>query len=183
MEEKLANGYNHITDNTVKTDKPLAIFDVNALTKVEPSTPFITALRFSLIKSQYVKNCIADITSILRRLESAAKVLDLINTPICEIQMKHIKLCLDECMKSRVETIDGVDTPIKGYTAKRFNKAKAYISGLFHYLVEVGASYGNAAMGIRILHPKLDEVTEPLDIKQTDIDSIKKYLWTNNRPE
>jgi integrase len=88
--------------------------------------------------------------------------------PISEIQTMHIKLCLDECQSSNPK-----------FSAKRFNKVKAYVSALYNYLSEVGAVYGNVAVGIRV---KVEEPTEPIDMTQADLDKIKEHLWVYNRP-
>jgi hypothetical protein len=63
MYEKLFNkGYNPITYVQPKSPEQ----DYTSLTVVTRQTPFIGALRFSLTKSSYVKETIADIRSALR---------------------------------------------------------------------------------------------------------------------
>lgn len=65
------------------------------------------------------------------------------------------------------------------FSAKRFNKAKSYLSGLFKYLVEVGATHGNMALAII---PMREGFTEPKMFSQNDIDRIKEHLYKYNRP-
>lgn len=162
--EKLFNeGYNPITKVQPKSPEQ----DYTTLAAVAEHTPFIAALRFSLSKSSYVRETMRDVKSALNSLEKAAQTLGFMMIPISEIQTKHIKLCLDECQSSN-----------PNFSAKRFNKVKAYVSALYSYLSEVGAVYGNVAIGIK---NKIEEPTEPIEVNQTDIDRIKEHLWKNNR--
>ena len=96
------------------------------------NTAYLSALRFALTKSTLVKESISDINSALNYMETAARALGLESIQIGEIQVRHIKLVLDECHKTN-----------KNFSTKRFNKVKAYISSLFKYLIEVGAATGN----------------------------------------
>ncbi len=160
-------GYNPITDNDITKvieQKP----GTENITSVSRRTPFITALRFSLEKSSNEKETKADIQSALRSMEKAARTLGYLMIPISEIQISHIKLCLDECRASNPK-----------FSAKRFNKVKSYISGLYKYLTEIGAAFANMAVGISSMK---EEPTKPVVINQDDIERIKEHLWVYNRP-
>lgn len=167
FERLFDDGYNPIIENEIKIPEPVIGMET-PITEVIPSTPFIKAFRFSLTKSQNVKETIADTKSVLNSLEAAAQLLGFLTIPIGEIEVKHIKLTLDQCHKSNSK-----------FSAKRFNKAKSYLSGLFRYLVEVGAAHGNIALAIS---PMKEEITEPVHFSDADIKKIKKHLWQNNRP-
>jgi len=82
---------------------------------------------------------------------------------VSELEIKHIKLILNECHRHHSR-----------FSAKRFNKAKSYLSGLFKYLVEVGATHGNMALAIT---PMKEGFTEPKMFTQDDIDRIKEHLY------
>ena len=138
------------------------------LTEVSEKSLFIPALRFALSKSSVVTESAADISSALKYLESAAETLDFEIIPIGEIQVKHIKLCLDECYRANPR-----------FSAKRFNKVKAYLSGLFKYLIQVGATTGNMALAVS---PMKEDATKPVVMKDAEIKKIKEHLWRNNRP-
>lgn len=165
MIEQLIDGYNPITkiglikENTTTSDTPL--------NEVLPSSPFIKALRFSLTKSQGVKGTIDDTRSVLNKLENAAIVLDFLNISISQIHTKHIKLCLDACMKD------------PKFSVKRFNKAKSYLSGLYKYLIEIGAAPTNMAIAVT---PMKVPYTERILFTDEEIALIKDHLYTYNRP-
>ncbi len=137
-------------------------------TRVVKSTPFITAFRFSLSVSECEKETKADIKSVLNSLEAAAGKLGFLNMPIGDIQVMHIKLSLDECRKISSK-----------FSAKRFNKAKAYISGLYKYLVEVGAAYANMAKAISPIKKVM--VTKPVFISDEEMIRIMNHLEKVNK--
>ena len=162
MEANLRNGFNPITEVSSKTQNNCPTLELL------PSTPFILAFRIALNNSTNVKECRADIRSVINSVETAATTLNFLTIPIGEIEVKHVKRCLDQCNKSNPR-----------FTAKRYNKAKAYLSGLFKYLIQEGAVLGNMA---RAVNPMKEEVTRPHVFNDDEIERIKKHLWTNNRP-
>ena len=170
MVEQLENGYNPFDKSgpvIIKID-PIVRAEPEVITQVIPSTPFIKAFRFSLVRSSNVKETVKDTESVLRKLEAAAQRLHFNELSISELEIKHIKLILDECHRYDPK-----------FSAKRFNKAKSYLSGLFKYLVEVGAAHGNMALAIS---PMKEGFTEPKMFSQNDIDRIKEHLYKFNRP-
>ena len=167
MEQLFKDGYNPITENIVKVPEPVIAMDT-PIKEVVPSTPFIKALRFALTKSQNVKETKDDIRSALNTLETSATSLGFLYIPIGELEVKHLKLTLDQC-RALTNT----------FSAKRFNKVKSHLSGLFKYLVEVGAVHGNLALAIM---PVREEVSELVYLSDKDVERIKEHLWTNNRP-
>lgn len=165
----LKNGYNPITEKLVKLNKPdKSVPEYSNNAEILPITPFIQAFRIALDNSTNVKECIADMRSVVNSIESAATKLSYLNIPIGEIEVKHIKRCLDLCHKTNPK-----------FSAKRYNKAKAYLSSLFRYLIQEGATQGNMA---RAVNPMKEETTRILYFKDDEIERIKNHLWTYNRP-
>ena len=170
MVEQLENGYNPFDDTGAVTINIAGVLVEEAsevITQVIPSTLFIKAFRFSLTRSSDVKETVKDTESVLRKLEAAAQRLHFNKISIRELEIKHIKLILDECHRNNSR-----------FSTKRFIKANSYLSGLFKYLVEVGASHGNMALAII---PMKEGFTEPKMFRQDDIDRIKE-LYIYNRP-
>ena len=167
MQEKLDDGYNPITSSEIPI-APVVVNDYEPLKVVVPTTLFIKAFRFALNKSSNVKETKDDMSSALRTLEKAALSLGYSTITIGEIQVKHIKMLLDECVESNEK-----------FGAKRFNKVKAHLSGLFRILVELGAATGNMALAIS---PMRETPSKPLMFTDKDIERIKKHLWDYNRP-
>ena len=125
----LKNGYNPIIEKLVKSDKSdKSVPEYSNNAEILPITPFIQAFRIALDNSTNVKECIADMRSVVNSIESAATKLSFLNISIGEIEVKHIKRCLDLCHKTNPK-----------FSAKRYNKAKAYLSSLFRYLIQEGA--------------------------------------------
>ena len=162
LEMLFNQGYNPITRNGQQIIKAI---DTNpGLT--DTSTPFISALRISLDNSSLVKETKDDIKSVLKHLEKAANELGYINISIGDLQIKHIKLCLDHLHKT-----------IPTFSEKRFNKSKAYISGLFKYLIEIGAAYGNMAKAIS---PMKETPSKQIMLTDDDVKRIKEHLSKNH---
>lgn len=168
MEQYFENGYNPITKAQASIlpqsidvgDLPLSI--------VLPTTNFITALKFALSKSENVKESKADIASVLKSLEAAARTLNLNTQYIGDIQVKHIKMCLDECHRANPR-----------FSASRYNKAKAYLSGLFKFLIQMGAASGNMALAVS---PMRESATRQIYLTDAEVMRIKDHLYKYNRP-
>lgn len=168
--EQFENGYNPF-DNTGAVEikvTPILIPEENIIIEVLQSTQFIKAFKFSLSRSSNVKETIKDTESVLNKLDAAAKRLSFDHLSIGELEIRHVKLILDECHHFDPR-----------FSAKRFNKAKSYLSGLFKYLVEVGAAHGNMAIAIS---PMKEQFTEIKMFTQDEIDRVKEYLYKYNRP-
>lgn len=167
MEELLDNGYNPITDSEIKAPAIISLMEGN-ITEVLPSTPFIKALRFSLKISEHEAGTKHDMNCVLNSLEKAAKELGFLTIPIEDIQVKHIKLSLDKCRALSTK-----------FGAKRFNKAKAYLSSLYKYLVEVGATPGKMAKAVNVI--KKIKPSEPVFLTDEDVKRIKEHLFKTNK--
>ena len=164
MDEKLDKGYNPFNEHRLLDDEQ----DDTPLKTVLPTTNFLKAFNFALSKSDKVKESKADAGSVLKSLTAAATTLGFSTMSIGDIEVKHIKMLLDECHRSNPR-----------FSAKRFNKAKAYLSGMFRLLVELGAASGNMALAIS---PMRETPSKPLMFTDNDIEKIKKHLWDYNRP-
>ncbi len=169
MEGLLNEGYNPITQSPLKGPKSDKVAINNDFSQeVLPTTYFITALRIALHNSTNVKEAKADMRSVLNSIEAAAGTLGYLQIRIEKIEVKHVKRCLDQCHRSNPR-----------FSAKRYNKAKAYLSGLFKFLIQEGAAHGNMA---RAVNPMREEVPKPHIFKDDEIERIKEHLWRNNRP-
>lgn len=167
-EELLKNGHNPIAEKLIKSTPTVSpATDNNISAEILPFTSFIQAFRIALDHSTNVKECIADMRSVVNSMETAATTLSFLNIPIAEIEVKHVKRCLDLCRKSNPK-----------FSAKRYNKAKAYLSSLFRFLIQEEATQGNMA---RAVNPMKEETTRIQYFKEDEIERIKNHLWAYNR--
>ena len=115
MVEQLENGYNPFDNTgavTINIARVVVEEEPEVITQVIPSTPFIKAFKFSLTRSSNVKETVKDTESVLRKLDAAAERLHFNELSINALEIKHIKLILDECHRYDPR-----------FSAKRFNKA------------------------------------------------------------
>lgn len=167
-EQFFEEGYNPITDSEFPAIVGITDNTIDPILGVLPTTQFIKAFHFALAKSDKVKESKADGGSVLKSITAAAATLGFATMSIGDIQVKHIKMLLDECHRANPR-----------FSAKRFNKAKANLSGMFRVLVELGAASGNMALAIS---PMRETPSKPLMFTDDDIERIKKHLWDYNRP-
>lgn len=131
-----------VDDRKISTKDYLALMDdlVPA-----PETPFIPALWLGLKRKKYVPQAINDIGSIIRGVEDAAKALSFENLQINQVRRRHIVLILEHCAKTR-----------KSWSDDRFNKYKAYLSGIMKPLLQLDCMESNPMQNI----DKLDVMRE-----------------------
>ncbi len=122
IEEELyqlkTNGVNPITGKKNE--------EIERFYEILPSTPFIEALYQVFKTLKYDKTTLSDLKGILKGVNLAATELRINNIPVSEIRRRHIKMILEYCPEI-----------IKGWSAKRFNRYRAYLSILFKELVEL----------------------------------------------
>ncbi len=141
-------GYNPIT--RVKKPPP----DLNIDTcDIEPSTPFIKALKKAFQLVRVVQHTRRDMKCIVAAVERAAQQLSLHNTPVEGIKRRHLKTILNQC---------GANS--KKWSAVRYNAFGRYLMMLFKEMVAVEAIQGNPITGIskeritkKVKHPEKDD--------------------------
>jgi integrase len=127
---------------------------------------FIDALREGRKRLKYVHKALVDIDSIISHFEQSAIKLRLINMTISETSRKHIKILLDHQFKVNPR-----------FTAKRYNKYRAYLLGVFKELVELEAIDMNPVRDIS----KMKETTKlRLILSKEQRTKIDKHLKENN---
>lgn len=158
MDLLLTRGYNPITNS----------FSVPDNAEVNPRTPFIEALWLVYKKVKAVKGTLVDIKCVIRGTEKAATALNYNNLPICDVSRKHIKLILEQCLKTNPR-----------FSADRYNKYRYYLVRLFKELIELEAATYNVPRDISKM-----KVTQK--IRQTLSDDERKivneHLFRYNRP-
>ncbi|MEO8763099.1 MAG: hypothetical protein ABI416_02385 [Ginsengibacter sp.] len=122
MDLLLNQGYNPISNSCSAPDN----------SENHPRTPFIKALWLAFEKIKGVKGTLTDIKCVIRGTEKAATSLKYHNIPICDISRKHIKLILEQCLKSNPR-----------FSAHRYNKYRYYLIRLFKELIELEAATHN----------------------------------------
>lgn len=137
------------------------------LLKVLKTTPVIDALYFALSKSENVQGTRDDTKSALKYISQSIRHLKMEHLSIYDIRVEHMAQILDYCVKSDI-----------GWTAKRHNKVKAYLSGLFRYLFENGAASGRIP---RDVSDKAETKTIREIIRTDEIDIVRKHLWDYHR--
>ncbi len=169
FDDLVISGYNPIATALNNNSKNIEMQQKKDLSsELLPNTKFIDALRIALNNSTNVRECVKDMYSVVKSIESAAETLSYLDIAIGDIEVKHIKRCLDHCHKTNSK-----------FSAKRYNKAKAYLSSLFRYLIQEGAVQGNMA---RAVNPMREEISQPKYFTEDEIERIKTHLWTYNRP-
>jgi integrase len=148
--------YNPITK---KTDEPVE-------GQINPDMIFTDALYAALDKLNYVPKAKIDVKSIIRGVEKAAKKVGLSSLAISEVSRKHIKMLLEQCFKMNPR-----------FSAKRYNKYRAYLLGLFKELAELEAIEINPVRDIS----KMKETTKLRQIlSKEQRAAIDKHLKINN---
>ena len=168
LEELFKSGYNPIQKDPIIKSHSSNFHSDLPVSEVLPSTPFIKALWFVHSKSLLDTGTLADCKSAIRSLERSAIVYGYEKMPIGDIQVKHIKRCLDLCHTSNPK-----------FSGKRYNKVKAYLSGLFKELIQLGAIEGNMALAVS---PMKEKAAKPIIFSNDEIEIIKKHLFMYNRP-
>ncbi len=100
-------------------------------------TGFADALEFSVGKIQAVKGTLIDIRSVARAVIAAARTLGLADHPIGHVSRKHIKQVFDHIRETNPR-----------FSAKRFNKYRAYLSRIWRELIELELAETNPVRDI-----------------------------------
>ncbi len=120
IKQLLEQGYNPITKNTIAP--------IETECSIEPTMPFIKALRKVREKMDVTPNCRRDLLSVIKFTEAAAIQLKINTIAICEIRRKHIKILMNQLAKTK-----------KTWTANTYNYYRAHLSMLFKELLEFEA--------------------------------------------
>lgn len=122
--DMLAQGWNPILKQYVTPHESTFTADI------DPSTPFIEALRLAEPRVDVVPEVHADMNSILNAVERASEVLfdktlhqRYNKLPIGKVDSKHLIFVLEQCQKDNVRLSD-----------KRYNRYLAYLSMIFNKL-------------------------------------------------
>jgi integrase len=100
--------------------------------EIDPATPFIQALRAAHQKIPGARSTLNDIKHVITGIESSARQLRFSDIKISDIRRRHIKMILDQCVKSNPNFSDG-----------RYNKYRSYLLMLFKELLEMEAIESN----------------------------------------
>lgn len=132
--DKLSKGFNpHTEQYNVETGM---IFDV------DPSTPFIKALRIAFDKLNGVAGTLTDIKSVIQGVEKCAIQLGISEIPINTVTRKYINAILERCY-----------TTNKRFTDNRYNMYRAYLMKLFKKLISMEATEINPMHDIEKRNP------------------------------
>lgn len=123
-------GYNPITNT--------CIVPIEIEYEIDPTTPFIKALRKALEKINVSTHTSEDLTSVVKYSEIAAKQLRIDALPIHTIKRKHIKLLLEHLPKVKDK-----------WSANTFNYYRAHLSMLFTELLDYEAVEFNPVKDIK----------------------------------
>ena len=138
--------------------------------EVDPSTPFVDALKKALDKIKKSKSTNRDLKSIFEGTKKAAIVLRFNQLKISDIRRKHIKAIID-----RVQKMYGTDSP------HRYNKYRTYLRILFTELVEMEAVAFNPVTDLRKRKTSLKLREILTDEERKAVDEGTKHLVEFNR--
>lgn len=105
------------------------IAQIEQFFEVDPSTPFIKALRLAFDKLTGVQGTLTDIRSVIKGVEKAAIQLGVADIPISTVSRKYINAILERCRLIN-----------KRFTDNRYNMYRAYLMKLFKKLISMEAT-------------------------------------------
>ncbi|HUZ59147.1 MAG TPA: hypothetical protein VMU83_10225 [Hanamia sp.] len=132
---------------------------------IAPDCGFNRALKLAYDRLEYEETTMSDLRSVIKGVSEAATRLQLSHKPINEIKRRNILSILDNCSEH-----------IAHWSAKRYNKYKAYLSILFKELLNVEAIEGNP---VRDIEKKTTIKTMREVLTQEERKKINKYLMEN----
>ena len=133
---------------------------------VNPSTPFIAALKIAYSKIRAVKGTLIDIKAVIKGVELSAKQLGIENYPVKNVSRKYFKMIFERCRGNN-----------ERFSAARQNRYRAYLMKLYNELIEMEAVEVNPLRDIRKEKVTKRERVMPT-LEQRKI--INKHLKSNH---
>ncbi|RYY48067.1 MAG: site-specific integrase, partial [Chitinophagaceae bacterium] len=119
-------GYNPITKQFMIKHQDVIEYEI------DPSTPFIEALRKSVDRLEVTHNVRKDMKGILNKVDAAAKQLRMSYTTISKISKRDMKYLLEQCGRNS-----------EAFSNHRYNTYRGYLMMMFKELVELEAAPTN----------------------------------------